>query len=192
MKAPSKKLIIIMIAVILLFVIIAAVMPDREVTKEKANLIVSIDTNIPVGSVQVNFTRWDGSLSSEAVMNADGSMMGGYYSPHIAYYPEQLGGLSVTRFAEAVTAEFNGAFKCRAGGNFCLHTHRYFKTFDPMHPGVPKQDDGKETYIFEIRKVDENEYGFMCSYGLKDNMVNYQALIQIRELIEIGYYICFA
>ena len=76
MKAPSKKLIIIMIAVILLFVIIAAVMPDREVTKEKANLIVSIDTNIPVGSVQVNFTRWDGSLSSEAVMNADGSMMG--------------------------------------------------------------------------------------------------------------------
>ncbi|MBQ8341675.1 MAG: aminotransferase class I/II-fold pyridoxal phosphate-dependent enzyme [Clostridia bacterium] len=89
-------------------------------------------------------------LSPLRVDTADGSMMGGFYSPHIAYHPEQLGGLSATRFAEAVTAEFNGAFKCRAGGNFCLHTHRYFKTFDPMHPGVPKQDDGKEETALNV------------------------------------------
>ena len=74
MKPPSKRLIIIMIAAILVFAIIAAVSPDDD-TAEEPNLIVSIDTDIPVGSVQVNFTRWDGSLSAEAVMNADGSMM---------------------------------------------------------------------------------------------------------------------
>ena len=77
------------------------------------------------------------------VDESDGSMMGGYYSPHVAYVPEELGGLSATRFAEAVTAEFNGAFKSRAGGNFCLHTHKYFKTFDPKHPFVPKEDAGR-------------------------------------------------
>lgn len=75
MKAPSKSMIMILIAVILLFVIIAAVMPDREVTKDNANLIVVSDTDTPIGSVQVNYTRWDGSLVSEGIQNADGSML---------------------------------------------------------------------------------------------------------------------
>ena len=68
---------------------------------------------------------------------SDGSNMGGYYSPTIAYFPEELKGLTSDRFAEAITAEFNGAFLCRSGGNFCLHTHGYFKTFDPVNKGVP-------------------------------------------------------
>ena len=68
---------------------------------------------------------------------SDGSYVAGFYSPTVAYFPKELSGLSARRFAEAVTAEFGGAFRCRAGGNFCLHNHGYFKTFDPRHNGVP-------------------------------------------------------
>ena len=71
---------------------------------------------------------------------SNGSTMGGFYNPQLIYYPEQLGGLSSGRFAEAVTAELNGAGGCRAGANFCLHTHKYFKTFDPRHSSVAKND----------------------------------------------------
>lgn len=46
--------------------------------------------------------------------------MAGWYSPHGIYKPEELGGLSVTRFAEAVRAE--GSF-CTAGINRPLHIH---------------------------------------------------------------------
>lgn len=69
------------------------------------------------------------------VDESTGSNMAGWYYPHGAYYPEQLGGLSVNRFCEAVRAEINSNI-CQAGGNFCLHTHNYFKTFDYNHSGV--------------------------------------------------------
>lgn len=75
------------------------------------------------------------------VDESDGSHMGGFYNPHLVYDPTALGGLSAGRFAEAVTAEFNGAFRSRAGGNFCLHTHKYFQTFDPKHSSVKKIED---------------------------------------------------
>ena len=71
------------------------------------------------------------------VDESTGSTMGGFYNPNCAYYPEQLGGLSAKRFAQAVTAEFNGAFACWEGGNYCLHTHKFFKTFDLFHTGKP-------------------------------------------------------
>lgn len=67
----------------------------------------------------------------------EGSYIAGYYQPTFAYYPEQLGGLSSKRFAEAVRAEANGAFRIWEGGNFCLHTHKFFKTFDLMNAGKP-------------------------------------------------------
>jgi dTDP-4-amino-4,6-dideoxygalactose transaminase len=63
----------------------------------------------------------------------DGSNMGGFYNPQLLYFPNELEGLSSKRFSEAITAEFNGAFNCLAGGNFCLHTHKYFTSFDPRH-----------------------------------------------------------
>jgi len=69
---------------------------------------------------------------------SDGSQIGGYYNPQLIYDPAYFGELSSARFSDAVNAEFNGAFKCSADGNFCLHTHQYFKTFDPMHSEVPK------------------------------------------------------
>ena len=73
-------------------------------------------------------------LYSIRVDESDGSHMGGWYSPHIKYRPEELGGLSANRFAEAIRAE---GFPGFAGGNYCLHTHEYFKTFDFFNAGKP-------------------------------------------------------
>ena len=71
------------------------------------------------------------------VDESTGSNMAGWYCPHGAYYPEELHGLSVKRFAQAVAAE-NGGY-CYEGGNFCLHTHPFFKTFDMTHRGTPSR-----------------------------------------------------
>ncbi len=49
-----------------------------------------------------------------------GSTMAGWYAAHGLYYPEELGGLSITRFAEAVRG--NGA-PCYPGANLPVHEH---------------------------------------------------------------------
>ncbi len=66
------------------------------------------------------------------VDETSGSNMAGFYSPHARYCSEELDGLPVDLFCEAIRAE---GIKCRPGGNFCLHTHNLFKTFDPNHAG---------------------------------------------------------
>lgn len=71
------------------------------------------------------------------VDESTGSNMAGWYSPHGAYHPEELGGLSVNRFCEAMRAEVGNIIW--PGGNFCLHTHPYFKTFDLSHAGKPSR-----------------------------------------------------
>ena len=71
------------------------------------------------------------------VDESTGSTMGGWYCPHGRYYPEELGGLSVARFCEAVRAE--GYTSCWDGGNYCLHTHPFFESFDLNHGGVPSR-----------------------------------------------------
>ncbi len=76
-------------------------------------------------------------LTPLRVDESDGSHMGGYYMPTIMYDPSAFEGLSAKRFSQAVTAEFNGAFKCNEGGNFCLHNHPFFKTFDYFNLGKP-------------------------------------------------------
>jgi perosamine synthetase len=63
-----------------------------------------------------------------------GSTMGGWYAPHGLYVPEELGGLSVSRFVEAVSAE--GVF-CTPGCNSALHTHPLFHTADVYNHGKP-------------------------------------------------------
>ena len=60
--------------------------------------------------------------------------MGGWYAPHGLYVPEELGGLSVTRFAEAVRAE-GGV--CAGGMNRPLHLHPVFNTADIYGDGKP-------------------------------------------------------
>ena len=64
----------------------------------------------------------------------EGSNMGGWYAAHFSYRPEELEGLSVERFVQAVRAE---GVHANAGGNFCLHTHRLFKDCDVFHTGKP-------------------------------------------------------
>lgn len=61
--------------------------------------------------------------------------MAGWYAPLGIYVPEELGGLSVTRFCEAVVAE--GFKNCRAGANQGLHTHPTFITADVYGDGKP-------------------------------------------------------
>ena len=71
------------------------------------------------------------------VDRSEGSHMGGYYMPMAAFFPDQLGGLSVNRFCEAIRAEFSDIFKASDGGNYCLHKHKFFQTFDLLNTGAP-------------------------------------------------------
>ncbi|MFQ6099581.1 MAG: DegT/DnrJ/EryC1/StrS family aminotransferase, partial [Armatimonadota bacterium] len=63
-----------------------------------------------------------------------GSTMGGWYAPHGLYVAEELGGLSVHRFAEAVRAEGS---VCSPGANFPLHLHPLLNQADIYGHGKP-------------------------------------------------------
>jgi dTDP-4-amino-4,6-dideoxygalactose transaminase len=63
-----------------------------------------------------------------------GSTMGGWYAARGLYRPEELGGLSVTRFAQAVRAE---GVPCNPGVNAALHLHPLFSTADVYGHGKP-------------------------------------------------------
>ena len=63
-----------------------------------------------------------------------GSTMGGWYACSGLYRPEELGGLSVHRFCEAVTAE--GA-SISPGCNKALHLHPLVNTLDVYDEGKP-------------------------------------------------------
>jgi dTDP-4-amino-4,6-dideoxygalactose transaminase len=64
----------------------------------------------------------------------EGSTMGGWYNPVGHYIPEELDGLPVSRFIEAVIAE--GGRTAR-GVNMPLHTHPVLNTADVFHDGKP-------------------------------------------------------
>ena len=66
-----------------------------------------------------------------------GSTMGAWYLPQGTYRPQELGGLSSGRFASAVRAETG--YPCWEGGNFCLHTHEFFRSFDFFGIGKPSR-----------------------------------------------------
>jgi perosamine synthetase len=63
-----------------------------------------------------------------------GSHCGGWYAAHGIYVPEELGGLHVAKFCEAVNAEGGGT---SPGANFPLHTHKLFTEADIYHAGKP-------------------------------------------------------
>ena len=56
-----------------------------------------------------------------------GSTMGGWYNPVGHYLPEELGGLSLEKFVDAVNAEGG---RTGRGLNACLHLHPFFNTTD--------------------------------------------------------------
>ena len=82
------------------------------------------------------------------VDESTGSNMAGWYIPHGRYVAEELGGLSVSRFCEALRAE---GFGTSEGGNFCLHTHPYFKSLDLFNTGGPTR------LMFADRDVREDD-----------------------------------
>jgi len=63
-----------------------------------------------------------------------GSTMGGWYNPVGLYAPEELGGLTVRKFIEAVNAEGG---RCGRGINFPLHLHPVFNDLDVFGDGKP-------------------------------------------------------
>ncbi len=73
-------------------------------------------------------------LRAHRVDEKTGSNMAGWYAAKGLYRPEELGGLSVTRFCEAVAAE--GA-PASPGCNLALHTHPLFQTADVYGVGKP-------------------------------------------------------
>lgn len=89
--------------------------------------------------------------------NSD-SNMAGWYAPHGLYRAEELGGLSVTRFTEAVRAE--GVAACRPGCNAALHTHGLFNTCDIYGHGKPtrianskwdvRENDGRDSLFARL------------------------------------------
>lgn len=68
------------------------------------------------------------------VDESDGSDMAGWYVPHFTYCPEETG-VGFHAFCDAVSAEI--AWKIPLGGNYPLHTHPIFQTWDPMGLGKP-------------------------------------------------------
>ena len=83
------------------------------------------------------------------VDESTGSNMAGWYAPHGTFIPEELGGLSVKRFCEALRAEGVNSWD---GGNFCLHTHPFFKTFDLTNAGVPSRIEYNDR---DVREEDD-------------------------------------
>ena len=129
------------------------------------------------------------------VDESDGSHMGGYYMPSAAYFPEELGGLSSKRFCEALRAEFNGAFQSWEGANFCLHTHKFFKTFDLINAGKPgriafaerdvREDDkflesSEKKFCFSVPhfKHFDKEWIDLYASVYKKVIANYEALLE--------------
>ena len=66
---------------------------------------------------------------------AEGSTMGGWYNPLGHYSPEELGGLSVGAFVDAVNAE--GSNRTFRGSNYPLHLHAVMRDADVYHDGKP-------------------------------------------------------
>ncbi len=83
---------------------------------------------------------------------SEGSTMAGWYAASIIYKPEELEGLSVSRFSEAVLAEGleSGG---NAGCNRPLHTHNLFKIADVFNDGEPTRIANSEN---DIRDMDDD------------------------------------
>jgi perosamine synthetase len=78
-----------------------------------------------------------------------GSNMAGWYAAHGRYQPDELGGLSISRFTEAIRAE--GYTECYPGCNAALHTHALFKSCDVYGHGKPTRIANS---VRDVRELD--------------------------------------
>ena len=63
--------------------------------------------------------------------------MGGWYAAHGLYRPEELDGLPVSRYCEAVNAEITSGFSVRGGANPLMHLHAVLNEADIYGDGKP-------------------------------------------------------
>lgn len=76
-------------------------------------------------------------IQAHRVDRSEGSTMAGWYIPHFIYNKEELGGLDIHVFADAVKAETG--YYPGLGGNLPLHIHPIFQTYDGMGLGKPSR-----------------------------------------------------
>ena len=70
--------------------------------------------------------------------SGSGSTMGGWYAARGLYVPEELGGLPVASFCQAVNAEIEGGgFRVSPGANILLHLHPVLNEADVYGDGKP-------------------------------------------------------
>ncbi|MDR2133826.1 MAG: DegT/DnrJ/EryC1/StrS family aminotransferase [Treponema sp.] len=89
-------------------------------------------------------------IRAHRVSEAEGSNMAGWYAPHGLYRPEELEGLSITRFCQAVSAE---GVKTEPGCNAALHSHPLFQTVDIYRQGKPTRIANTAR---DVRELDKN------------------------------------
>ena len=88
-------------------------------------------------------------IRAHRVNEAEKSNMAGWYAPHGLYFPEELEGLSVTRFCEAVSAE---GVPILPGCNTPLHTHPLFISADIYNQGKPTRIANASRDVRELDK----------------------------------------
>lgn len=117
------------------------------------------------------------------VDESTGSNMAGWYSPMGRYIPEELHGLSVNRFCEAVRAEIDG--QCGPGGNACLHTHEFFRTW-AKHPNTADDEAlqpsvDKQCFSIPHFKHLDKEWIEKYAAGFKKVVENHEQLLEGDE-----------
>jgi len=117
--------------------------------------------------------RLDGfpGLRPHRVNPESGSTMAGWYSPKGHYRPDELGGLSVSRFCEAVRAE--GA-RARPGCNKPLHRHRLFLDADIYGHGKPTRIANSS------RDVRESQGELPVSENINSRLFTFERFVRMR------------
>jgi perosamine synthetase len=106
------------------------------------------------------------------------SNMAGWYAAKGLYVPEELEGLSITRFTEAVRAE---GVSCSPGCNRALHTNELFETYDVYGHGKPTRIANSKADV-DVRKLDKN---LQISEQISQRVYSIPKFIHYRpELIE--------
>ena len=88
-------------------------------------------------------------VKAHRVDESTGSNMAGWYAAHGLYVPEELEGLSVTRFCEALRAE---GVPVSPGCNAALHSHELFRTADVFGEGKPTRIANADRDVRELDK----------------------------------------
>ena len=89
-------------------------------------------------------------VKAHRVDESTGSNMAGWYAAHGLYRPEELEGLSVTRFCEALRAE---GVPASPGCNAALHSHELFRTADVYGDGKPTRIANSD---YDVREMDKD------------------------------------